>query len=194
MRQEEEGNTYYAGKIAAWAAEPDTKAKRDYVFVYVWQFCKIIADIACLPEEDKILVEGELVSGLMSAIDRGRYKGERSFMGWLFMQAHTELTNSLFGVHRTTIKTVPYHTEEGDIEIQGQEAEEVENLVDATGLEKVLLRFEDPRQVRIMQMYYLEGVTEAEIAKTLGVGSTTVGRLRVDALTQLQEVTRYEDK
>lgn len=173
--------------LKAWAADMDTKEKRDFIFVYVWCLARILAELACAERVDKEYMEAELMARIMESLDRGRYKGTGSFMGWLFMQAVSVIRDVGFELYRQRVPTVRLIDEWDKSVTVADESPKPDDERLKEEIRGWMDWFEEEEVSRLLNMLYVQEMTLKESASVLGVNVNTASAWHKAAVTALVE-------
>jgi hypothetical protein len=178
-------------KIAEIARDydPEDQHTRDFLFVYVWTLARMVASVSSRGV-NATHMEGELMARMMEALDRKRYKGKGSFLGWLFLQAASIVRDVSAVHHKGNIITVPiegYARRHFDFEDEAapdllavQLAEEARTLI---------YNLEDDDMVRLMHIVHIDGKSKAEASRILGISDQDASRIEAQALELLRDLS-----
>jgi len=172
----------------------DTKEKRDCVFVYMWVLCKIMASTACMDGADKIYVETALIEGLMGRLDKGGYSDDKGHvLGWAITVAASLLRDSLAHcyvgrVHVIDMSAIPEDRRHSLI----ADVLPIEELVDLANIEDMIYLLPDDDQVRVLWMYFIDGMSQQEIAEVMDIGNSTVSRVYMAGINELNRMHNKE--
>jgi RNA polymerase sigma factor (sigma-70 family) len=172
----------------------DSKEKRDCVFVYIWVLSKIVAATSCRDGGDKIYVETALIEGLMGQLDKGAYSDEKGhLLGWSLLLAATIIRNALAHCYISRLYTVDIDSiPDGKSSALVSQDKPVEELVDLANIEDMIYLLHDDDQVRVLWMYFIDGMTQQEIAGVMDIGDSTVSRIYTAGIDELNKLHNEE--
>lgn len=128
----------------------------------------------------------EVFVRVIKGIGGFEYRGEKSFLGWLY----TIAGNVLIGqARRKRAISTPLDESLGLIDPRGQEA--VRSIFDRVALEQAIVQLTDDQQ-QVLVLKFFADMTNQEIATTIGRSEGAVKALQHRALHALQQILERE--